>query len=317
MNHQATKWFGRVIFLALLALNVMPATADAPSIFNSKISVVFPQDGQGRSTSVAQSRAINVSVWPTGQVRCSERPNLTLLIAKDNEPTRIVETIPSLLTRTIGSATFTSFEFNDIPANLQADPTSKYHLVLYTPLAGGKQGFSGNVWVHGADPRTINPNPIIPSGFSSSPLPSGGLDTLIQVVWPHDSQGNYVPVDRATRLNIAVEVFEHGTTKAIPPGPDGKFQYTVSLWVAAENNALQAASYSSLKPVTYAVGNQIYTRWTFNDVPVDPGSQYHFLSGATPVTGSPNVYPYTSIWTHAADPRTYLPRPQTPPPCIP
>jgi hypothetical protein len=200
---------------------------------------------------------------------------------------------------------------------LLADPTSKYQLVLYAPVAGDKQGFSGNVWVHGADPRTFNPNPIVPSGFSSKPLPSQGLDTRIQVVWPHDNQGNFASVDRATKLNIAVEVFEHGTTKAIPPGPDGKFQFTVALWVAQGNDALQPANYTSVTPLTYTVASQIFTRWTFNDVPVDPANQYHFLSGATLVKGSPNVYPYTSIWTHAADPRTFLPRPQVPPPCLP
>lgn len=316
MNRQMTKWASSAVLIALLTGNVLPAAAQWTWTIGARISIVFPQDGQGRATTVTQARAINVSVWPSGQIRCGERPNLSLLIAKDNEPTRLIETLPASITRTAGSVIFSSFEYNDLPANLASDPTSKYQLVLYTPVPGDKQGFSGNIWVHGADPRTFNPTPIAPAGFSATPLPAPGLDTRIQIVWPHDNQGNFAAVERATKLNIAVEVFEHGTTKAIPPGPDGKFQYTVGLWVAPGNDALRAASYTSLTPLTYTIANQIYTRWTFNDIPVDPDNPYHFLSGATP-KGSPNVYPYTSIWTHAADPRTMMPRPQVPPACIP
>ena len=179
MNYQPIKWISTVALLVLLAWDVLPVAAQWTFIVNARISVVFPQDGQGNVAGVAQSRAINVSVWPTGQIRCGDRPNLSLLIAKDNEPTRVIETLPSVMTRTVASTTFTSYEYNSIPANLLADPTSKYHLVLYSPVSGDKQGFSGNVWVHGADPRTFNPNPIVPAGFSSTPLPPQGMDTRI------------------------------------------------------------------------------------------------------------------------------------------
>jgi hypothetical protein len=157
---------------------------------------------------------------------------------------------------------------------------------------------------------------MVASGFSAQTLPAQGVDTRIQIVWAHDEMGNPAAVDRATRLNITVEVFEHGTTKAIPPNPSGRFDYVVSLWVAEGNNSIGMAKYSSVVPMTYTEKGQAYTRWYFNDVPVQPGGQYHFLAGASAVD-RPGVYPHASIWTHAADARTAMPNPQEPPPCVP
>lgn len=59
------------------------------------------------------------------------------------------------------------------------------------------------------------------------------------------------------------------------------------------------------------MNGQTYPRWVVTDFPVRPDQQCHFLVmiGAL---GQPGASDPT-IWTHAADARTILPRPQVPP----
>ncbi len=317
MNLKVKFLAGLVILVALSILNSPSAAAiQWPQIVGAKISIVWAHDGQGHPVPVNLSRAVNISIWPSGQIGCSIKPNISLLIAKNNEPTVVWDRLGQQGLRNGANGKFPTFDFNDVTADMLSDPTARYRFVMYAPVSVSTQGFSGNVWVHAADPRTIQPNPVTPTGFSAQTLPSQGLDTRIQLEWPHDESGNFAPVETATRLNVVAEVFEHGSLRAIPPDASGKFRYTVSLFVAEGNNPIVLASYSSLAPKTYTAGGQTYTQWTFNDVPVQPGQQYHFLAGATPV-GRQDIYPYSSIWTHAQDGRTNLPNPQEPPPCTP
>jgi hypothetical protein len=67
---------------------------------------------------------------------------------------------------------------------------------------------------------------------------------------------------------------------------------------------------------TYTINGQQYPRWVFNDVPVQPGQQYHFMAMLTGIQGGVvDGRQFPTIWTHAADARTYLPTPQPPPAC--
>ncbi len=302
--------------LVLLVVIASPVAAQWTQIVGARISIVWPQDGSGHQTAVAQSRAINVSVWPTGQVACTATPGLQLLMAQDNSPAAAVGGSGQTIQRTVNGVTFPSVEFNDIPANLQADPLTKFRLVSYGNVSSTATSFSGNVWAHAADPRTFYPNPVIPVGFASSPTPAAGLDARIQIVWPHDLYGNFAPVQVASRVNIGVEVFEHGTLNAVPKNVETGFQFSLGILMSEFNGALHTPSSFTTAQVTYTVGANTFTRFVFNDVPVVPGRQYHFVPTATP-TGSSTVSPFASIWTHAPDARTYLPYPQVPPACIP
>jgi hypothetical protein len=294
----------------------MPLFAEWTPLSGARVSIVWPQDGAGHPTSVSQSRAVNVSVWPTDKVSCFAPPGIQLLVQRNNEPTDRVASTGVTFTRTVGTSKFPTAEFNDVPANLAVDPTAKFRFVTYAPTSFESQGFTGNVWVHAADPRTYYPNPVVPSGFSTSTNPAAGMDARIQIVWPHDNLGNFVPVDRATKVNIGIEVFEHGTLKEVPPDSSQKFQYTLALLVANGNSPLTPATFSSRVPVQYTLNGQVFTQWNFNDVPVSPFAQYNFVAGVTP-TGTVSLSPYSSIWTHAPDARTYLPSPQAPPSCVP
>jgi hypothetical protein len=42
------------------------------------ISIVWPHDGQGNPTAVAQSRAVNVSVWPNDARFCDQPPTFVI-----------------------------------------------------------------------------------------------------------------------------------------------------------------------------------------------------------------------------------------------
>lgn len=310
---------GLVVFGALLLLAGRTSAQAQPSLFawNPEIAIVWPQDGQGHQTSVQQSRAINVSVWPTNEVTCAP-PDLpvTLYVAKGNSPGDLIGVQPQYVRRTIDGSSFSSAEFDAISADIASNPTARYSLV-----AGGGS-FLSNVWVHAADSRTYYPQPLVPTGVATGSLSE--IDLRIQVVWPHDAQGNYAPPDRASLVNVAVDIFQHGTTLSVPidyprPQDDAFGPY---LAVAEDNSPLHYPDFSSAtadraqrqaQQTTYTVNGQTFPRWVFNDVAVQPGHQYHFLAlmGSTRV--APRMHP--TIWTHAADARTILPVPQVPPSC--
>jgi len=310
------KWLGAGLFVvALIYLtNSLVSAAQWPQIVGAKISIVWTHDGHGNPVPPSQSRAVNVSIWPNDQIGCSTKPSISLLIAKNNEPTTVWQGLGQQSLRNGLRGKFPTFDFNDVPIDMASDPTARYHLVMYAPVSLSTQGFTGNVWVHATDSRTIQPNPVVPTGLISQVPPA--LDTRIQMVWPHDEHGNQAPVETATRVNVVAEVFEHGTLHAIAPDASGKFPYTIGLYMAEGNNSIILANYSGMTPKTYTVGTQAYTQWIFNDVPVIPGRQYHFLAGAT-LVNKQDTFPYASIWTHAQDGRTILPNPQEPPPCSP
>ena len=292
-----------VILVAMLTLFPLAGSATtlaAQSSWHPYIAIVWPHDGRGNPTTVAQSRAVNISVWPTKQVSCSEYPERSLLMAKDNEPTQPIRISGQLIQRTVGGVTFPSLEFNNIPANLAAEPTAKFRFLYY----------GSSVWVHAADPRTFYPHPVVPTGYRE-PL-SGSLAPRIQIVWPHDERGQFAPVERAPFVNIAVDLFEHGTLNSVLP----EYQpIKLFLHIAEGNGALTFLDRTTQK-VTYTVGDKTYPRWVFNNVPVRPGQQYHFLVSVLPGERKTSS-PFATIWTHARDARTILPYPQVPPPCVP
>ena len=70
------KWTGMVIGLAAVLLTpLVGAAIAAPPTetthwLGPRISIVWPHNGGGTFTSVANSKAVNVSVWPSNAVSC-------------------------------------------------------------------------------------------------------------------------------------------------------------------------------------------------------------------------------------------------------
>lgn len=276
-------------------------------VWRPEIAVVWPQDGSGVAVSLEQSHSVNVAIWPTNTVPCSQMPitPVTLWIAKNNNPLTPVSVAPSLNLRTFDGSTFPYLAYNGVSADITDDPNA-----MYTLMAGvSGAGVGSNVWVHAADARTYYPHPVVPSGIGpSNPF---FVDARIQIVWPHDAQGHYAPPDQATLVNVAVDIFAHGTLESVPVDwePDAIF-----LEVARGNDPPREAGPPSLpaQKITYSVNGNTFPRWIFNNVPVVPGQQYHFIPGID-VHKVPD--PYVSVWTHGSDARTYLPTPPVPPSC--
>jgi hypothetical protein len=288
-----------------------PAASHAQSQWrNPRISIVWPHDARGNQTAVVGSALVNASVWPSEPVVCDQPPQIPLSLwrAKDNAPAEPIGAAPRMILRSGDGFRFPTLEFDDVPADLVAEPAARYRFVAFAP----NTAFTANVWVHAADPRTFFPQPVVPTGYAD--LRPGQVDTRIQVVWPHDDHGKFAPVEAATRVNVAVDIFEHGTLRSVPTGfPPPDLRADVFLSVA-EGNSPQSLTmpgsnerWARAQQTTYVVGDKTFPRWVFNDVPVKPGAQYHFLAWTG---GASQVFP--TIWTHAVDARTFLPTPQPP-----
>jgi len=292
-----------------------PVGQAAPSPWLPQIAVVWPHDGAGRPASVRDATHVNVSVWPRGQVPCDAMPGYQLLVARGAEPSDVIADTPSQGTvRTVGASRFPSLEYNNVAARIGGDAAARYAFVVYGEVQPTRRDLAGNVWIHAADARTIYPEPVVPAGRATTPQPDG-YDARIQIVWPHDGRGRPASVETATHVNVAVEVFAHGTRLAAIPDASGTYPFSLSLLRAEGNGVLERVPIEAER-IAYEVGGQEYPRWVFNDVPVTPGAQTHLIVGLLPA-GARAVSPYTTIWTHAADGRTILPQPAPPPACAP
>lgn len=314
-----------LVALSSLVLAVTADTADAAGVgFNPpEVAIVWPYQPGGPATNLTQSTGANVSVWPTGQTSCSPPPGIpqaqqvVLGMAHDNDPVAPLARAPDWVVRSMDGKQFPSEEFNDIPANLSTDPTGKYSFVVVGGVLSGGSTPTGNVWVHAADPRTNYPRQLQPTGFTAQTNPP--VDLRIQVVFPHDAQGHEQPVGQAPLVNVAVDIFEHGTTLSVHKDflqtIPSRYPVVLGLQIARGNQAL--AGYAGRPQATeYTVNGQQYPRWVFNDVPVDPTQPSHFMAILTGLLGGvTDGRQFSTIWTHAADARTYLPNPTVPPTC--
>lgn len=300
--------------LTLLAGLPVAATASAADAAyqrawqTPRISIVWPHNGAGVFTPVARSKAVNVSVWPSAAVSCTAAPETLPVLwqAANNEPAAPVDIEGEFFMREASGVKFPSLEYNTVPADIASNPSiNRFYFMM--------GGWEGNVWVDAADARTYLPHPRTPAGFSEDPAPAQ-VDTRIQIVYPHDRDSNFVSVADATLVNVAVDIFEHGTLNSVPMdynrGP-------IVLYIAEANYPMGVAradagsqtvvATAHLEP--YTVGDVEYPRWVFNNVKVEPGKQYHYL---VRVHGAET---FPTLWTHASDARTYLPHPEPPPAC--
>jgi hypothetical protein len=311
--HRNVRLFivGMAVLAALVTTmgHVEAAPRAVSNWLEPRIAIVWPHDGSGKQTNVANSRAVNVSVWPSNTVTCAApepSQKITLWRASNNEPAAPVDTRWQYFYRKLNNVDFVSMEFNDVPADIASNPANRYYFLL--------GDFQGNVWVDATDARTYLPYPVTPAGISQNAAPTS-VDTRIQIAYPHDKSGNFATLETATLVNVAVDIFEHGTLNSVPltynAGPIllyiAEANYPIAL-ARAETGSVATVAMANLEPYTVANGTK-YPRWVFNNVMVEPGKQYHYM---VRVQG---VETFPSIWTHATDVRTYLPNPPVPPAC--
>lgn len=174
-----------------------------------------------------------------------------------------------------------------------------------------------NVWSHGFGTLTFLPRAHKPDNVDSANPRI--VEAFIEIVWPHDSNGQPRPAAEAGLLNLAVDLYHH--------------PIDVEQWYTAKDEAsslgfdfsrpvrlLRTLNDGFLEPVK-TVDQRItatsnfapmisWPRWVFNDVDVsaarDPLNRYYFV---VQVDG---VETHTTIWSHGADARTYFPEKDVP-----
>lgn len=192
--------------------------------------------------------------------------------------------------RAVNGAIFPTMEYDDIPVGVASDPSERD-----TFFVGNAPS---NVWVHGTAIRTIFPNPVVPTGITNAS--PAALDARIQIVWPTDVNGQYAPVSRARYVNVAVDLFAHGTLDSAPvgyqlPGPIVLYeavgnQPLVSIAPPTNPWALEGVDGYHSAPVvatTYTVNGVTYPRWVFNLVPSTINFPDYFLVEVEALSGPP------------------------------
>ena len=162
------------------------------------------------------------------------------------------------------------------------------------------------------------------------------VDAKIEIVWPHDAQGNYASVSTARFVNVEVYLFERGTLNPVPCD----FSNPVVLRWAQNIRDIPGTTrvpYGVLNPAGQPIGpwpatigtgqavGQRTTRtingetlpiWVFNDVPVLPAQIPAATLPAAVTTyflaEVPGADYRTNVWAHGDDPRAFVPVPRYP-----
>ena len=290
-------WVGMILMGAGMVLP-LAAQRPGPDLWEPQIAIVWPHDGAGNAVPVTRATHVNVSIWPRNAVSCASNEVPTLSVGRGTEPLPVSATVTQQV-RTVEGVTFPTVDYNDI----RVEPGEPYRFFV----APSPVGPNSNVWVHATDARTFVPDPAIPVDTIDGEAVAGlaGLLPRIQVVWPHDAQGTYVPVSEADLVNVGVMLLDL-LDRSVEVG----YEEAVSLLVATNNAPLQVSPVEGVPVPIGLEGGIVYPTWQFNDISVSPGDQTHFL--ALTAGGA-----YSAPWTHAVDARTILPEPTLPPPCIP
>lgn len=308
MKTRVTRGAMLLLILGAMALlsrgTAQAAPAAQASAWQPIIAVVWPHDAAGRAAPVDRGAFVNVSLWPTQAVSCSQVPNdLDLYVARGNQPAYRVGPSPSLRLQDRDGVRFPSLEFEDIPVTLN----ERGQVEMRFFAVEKSSGHFSNAWVHAEDGRTYQPQPL-----TSRRLAPNYLGLHIQTVFPHDGQGNPAPVEQAAATNVTAEVLEADRDgNWLPFEVEAGSEVPLALIVFVENEAAVGFDQSPTVRSVERGGSRV-SLFDFNDVPLDGRVRTHLM------VGGPSIDPVipATIWSHAADARTNYPSPALPPPCV-
>lgn len=311
----------RIALLAALAALLSwfiaaPAAAQPPSV-DAKIEIVWPHDGRGNPVPLRQSTAVNIEAYlfergTLDPVACAFPNPVTLHWASSAVRGTVGFLRPMTggvegqrVLRTEGGRTFPVWIFNDVPAPMLILPGKTHEASYFYTLQVEGADSRSNVWAHAVDPRAYVPQAAVRNRVE--PSPPNAVDGRIEVVWPHDAQGNPRSTAEGPLANIAVDLTHHVEPEGGQTSVGTTFNHPVLLRRALNNGFLEIVKPAD-EVLTLGQGtpeSPHWPRWIFNDVDVsaaaDPASKYYF---AVEVQGLPT---FTTIWTHGADARTYFP----------
>jgi len=128
--------------------------------------------------------------------------------------------------------------------------------------------------------------------------PPSAADARIELVWPHGGAA----VTAAKQANIGLRLFGRNSLEPTPCG----WSPRLTIWQAVDTNPAEPVE----QAVQRTVDGRPFPFWELNDVDVgratDPAHKIYFM-----VKGN-GLDLATSVWAHAADPRTYFPQQDVP-----
>lgn len=265
----------------------------------AKLEIAWPHTLDGQQAPVTQAPLLNLGAYlldPGGQAPSACQTDRTVrlwraLNAGAAEPVAVAKRrfIDS------GGKLVPLWEFNDVDVAAARDPVNKYYFFLTVD----DQNVASNFWSHGSDARTYFPQVDVPKGVAGTM----GLqvDPKIEIVFPHDETGKPASVDGANLVNVAVDIYAHGSTNSIPIDANPN----VRLMRAINNGAETTVDFGH--KIAVVAGGITYPRWEFNNVDVsaarDPANKYFFRVVVDGVTT------FSNVWSHGVDARTYFPEP--------
>ncbi|MCL5960045.1 MAG: hypothetical protein M1358_12170 [Chloroflexi bacterium] len=268
---------------------------------DAKMEIVFPHDPGGNLRPVSQATLANIGAflfYPNTliPVPCAFNNAVGLSRSANSDPSQFVGLgTPKLIQQ--GGQNITMWQWNDVDVSGAVDPLNKY----YFTLGVDKVATNTNVWSHGEDARTIFPQQDVPTGLG--PLGTEA-DARIEIVFPHDAQGNPKPVVEASLVNIGADLFAVGTLQSAPLDAN----YTVRLFRSLNNDPQREVGVGQKAIVS--TGGVSHPRWLFNDIDVsasqNPLNKYYFRISVD------GLGTHSNVWSHGADARTIFPNIDTP-----
>jgi len=290
-----------LVALAALVLGASPSqtpTVAAASSVDAKIEIVWPHNNA--SVSAANQANITAYLFESGgltPINADFDKPVTLWAALNSDPAKQVGTGTKRMADVNGT-NMPVWDFNDVDVSAAKNPDNKYYFFL--TVDGFPYAF--NVWGHGVDGRTILPEPYMPNGVG--PDKPSGVDARISILYPHDKSGAQRDVRNAELGNLTVRLFQPGTANSVGPN----FNNKVKLLRMINNGPAEVVAEG--KKRTFSEGSVVHPVWDFNDVDINlarnPANKIYFT---VQVEG---VQTFPTIWSHASDARTILPRPDVP-----
>ncbi|MCX6028333.1 MAG: hypothetical protein NT169_03395 [Chloroflexi bacterium] len=207
-----------------------------------------------------------------------------------------------------GGGVYRSTDYGDAWANMAADVGDNLAqaLAIDYSVPGGLLMGTATAGVWALRPRALNAGATpAPASKISEPEPAAardglrtGVDARIEIVWPHDG----AKVKEAKLANIGLRLFQ---PRSLVPTSCGWLP-KVTIWQAMNNAPAEPLGNARQR----TVDGQPFPFWELNDVDVsqanDPERKLYFM---VRVAGTETA---TSVWSHAADPRTFFPNQDVP-----
>jgi hypothetical protein len=274
----------------------LPVSGDAS--LQARVEIVWPHEAVPlRDADLANITVFLVNGSGNQPVACADEPVVRLWRALNAAPARLVGIGQKRMFKS-GGHTFPVWDFNDVDVSAARNPGNR--LAFFATVDG--QATRQNVWVHGADARTVFPQADVPASMTTQ-LPAL-LDARIEILWPHNDQ----PPGRAHLANITAYLFDAQTGRALAPELAASAELRVRLHQALNNDSETgpASGYLGALRTVKGANGQPFAAWDFNDVDIEAtrdtlNKQQFWIT----VDDMPT---FTNIWTHGAAAPTIYPQ---------